>query len=96
MAEDKDEQIGWVSLQKDVKDPVQQDREEVGDLILQNQTLDALISGLTADIQTFKEDKTGKWTPQDIVRFTIQLNVMRDKKVRNLSAINKIVKKQKR
>jgi hypothetical protein len=72
-----------------------QDREEVEDLILQNQTLDALIKGLTADIEIFKEDKTGRWSPQDIVRFTMQLNVMRDKKVRNLAAINTIVAKHK-
>lgn len=70
------------------------DREEVEDLILQNKTLDALIKGLTGDIEIFKKDKEHGWTPADIVRFTMQLNIMRDKKVRNLAAINVIIKKQ--
>ena len=70
------------------------EREEVEDLILQNQTLNALIKGLTEDIEIFKENKEGTWKPADIVRFTMQLNVMRDKKTRNLAAINTIIKKQ--
>jgi hypothetical protein len=69
------------------------EREEIEDLILQNKTMDALIKGLTADIEIFKNDKEGRWTPADIVRFTIQLNVMRDKKNRNLAAINGIIKR---
>jgi hypothetical protein len=68
-------------------------REEIENLILQNKTMDALIKGLTADIEIFKNNKEGKWTPADIVRFTIQLNVMRDKKSRNLAAINEIIKR---
>ncbi len=70
----------------------EQEREAIEDLILQNATLDALIKGLTTDIETFKEDKTGKWAPTDIVRFSMQLNIMKDKKARNLKAINEIVK----
>lgn len=66
-------------------------RETVDDLILQNKTLDALIKGLEGDIEIFKKDNEGKWTPTDIVRFTMQLNVMRDKKKRNLAAINEII-----
>lgn len=69
-------------------------RAAVEDLILQNRTLDALIKGLTADIEIFKKDSEGKWTPADTVRFTMQLNIMRDKKMRNLASINEIVKKQ--
>lgn len=69
------------------------EREEIEDLILQNKTLDALIKGLTEDIDTFKENKEGRWTPADIVRFTIQLNAMKDKRVRNLASINAVIKK---
>jgi hypothetical protein len=69
------------------------EREEVEDLILQNKTLEALIKGLTGDIEIFKNDKDGQWTPADIVRFTMQLNIMKDKKSRNLHAINEIVKR---
>lgn len=68
-------------------------RELVEDLILQNKTMEALIKGLTGDIEIFKNDDEGKWTPTDIVRFTMQLNIMRDKKARNLHAINEIIKK---
>lgn len=67
-------------------------RELVEDLILQNKTLDALIKGLSADIETFKQDTEERWTPADIVRFTMQLNIMKDKKTRNLASINKIIK----
>jgi hypothetical protein len=70
-------------------------RDLIEDLILQNKTLDALIKGLEGDIEIFKNDKEGKWTPADIVRFTVQLNVMRDKKTRNLQAINEIIKRNK-
>ena len=69
-----------------------QGRELVDDLILQNKTLDALIKGLMADIDIFKKDNEGRWTPADIVRFTMQLNIMKDKKKRNLSAITTLIK----
>lgn len=68
------------------------ERELIEDLILQNKTLDALIKGLTEDIETFKQDTKGQWTPTDIVRFTMQLNIMKDKKARNLASINNIIK----
>jgi hypothetical protein len=71
------------------------ERELVEDLILQNKTLDALLKGLSGDIETFKKDTEKKWSPADIVRFTMQLNIMRDKKRRNLVAINNIIKKNK-
>ena len=64
----------------------------IDDLVLQNKTLDALIQGLVTDIEIFKQDNEGKWKPADIVRFTMQLNIMKDKKKRNLSAINDIIK----
>ncbi len=72
------------------------ERELVEDLVLQNRTLDALIKGLTEDIETFKKDIGGQWTPADIVRFTMQLNVMKSKKNRNLGAINDIIKKKRK
>ena len=72
-----------------------QEREVIDDLILQNRTLDALIKGLLGDIETFKTVPGEHSSASDIVRFTMQLNIMRDKKVRNLSAINKIIKENK-
>ena len=72
-----------------------QERELVEDLILQNRTLDALIKGLTEDIETFKTTPSEHSSAPDIVRFTMQLNIMRDKKARNLSSINEIIKKNK-
>ena len=70
------------------------ERELVEDLILQNKTLEALIKGLTDDIEIFKKDTEGRWTPVDMVRFTMQLNIMKSKKARNLSAINEIIKRR--
>jgi len=70
-----------------------EERELIEDLIFENETLDALIKGLSDDIVTFKNDKEGKWVPTDIVRFTMQLNIMKDKKTRNLASINDIIKK---
>lgn len=70
-------------------------RELIDDLILQNKTMDALITGLASDIETFKKANGGNGSAPDIVRFTMQLNIMKDKKARNLAAINKIIKEQK-
>jgi hypothetical protein len=72
------------------------ERELIDDLILQNKTLDALIKGLANDIEIFKSDEEKKWTPADIVRFTMQLNIMKDKKARNLTAINNIIKEHRK
>lgn len=71
------------------------DREYIEDLILQNKTLDALLKGLSEDIETFKRENSEHSTKADIVRFTMQLNIMRDKKARNLVAINKIIEEHK-
>ena len=71
------------------------DRELIDDLILQNKTMDALIKGLTGDIEIFKKANGGNGSAPDIVRFTMQLNIMRDKKSRNLAAINAIIKERK-
>lgn len=90
MSVDESKQKEWVSIQNDANEV---DRELVDDLILQNKTLDALIKGLSGDIEIFKNDTHSKWTPADIVRFTMQLNIMHDKKKRNLAAINEIIKK---
>jgi hypothetical protein len=69
----------------------QEKREE---LVLQNQTLEALIKGLEGDIEIFKDDNNGTWTPSDIVRFTMQLNIMKDKIERNSKAINDLLTEQ--
>lgn len=71
------------------------DKELVDDLILQNQTINALIKGLEEDLETFKKAKEGEWTPQDTMRFTMQLNILHDKKKRNLNAINDIIRENK-
>jgi hypothetical protein len=68
--------------------------EKREELVLQNQTLEALIKGLEGDIEIFKNDNEGKWTPADIVRFTMQLNVMKDKIERNSKAINDLITEQ--
>lgn len=68
------------------------ERELIDDLILQNKTLDALIKGLLDDIETFKKESAKNNTAPDVVRFTMQLNIMKDKKARNLAAINTIIK----
>ncbi len=91
MSEDTNSQKNWISHQAEQKEV---DHELVEDLILQNKTLDALIKGLSGDIELFKKDQTGKWKPADIVRFTMQLNIMHDKKKRNLAAINEIIRKK--
>lgn len=70
----------------------QKHQELIDDLVLQNKTLDALIKGLTGDIEIFKKNEEGVWKPADIVRFTMQLNVMKDKQKRNLEAIAKLLK----
>jgi hypothetical protein len=68
------------------------EREVIDDLVLQNETMDALIKGLSGDIEFFKKEPGIYGGAPNIVRFTMQLNIMRDKKARNLSAINRIVK----
>lgn len=68
------------------------EKEVVDDLVLQNQTMDALIKGLSADIEFFKKEPGIYGGAPNIVRFTMQLNIMRDKKSRNLAAINHIIK----
>lgn len=71
-------------------------QEAIDDLILQNQTLDALIKGLTGDIEIFKKNEEGTWKPADIVRFTMQLNIMKDKKKRNLETLEELAQKNTR
>ena len=71
-----------------------EDHDLLDDLILQSQTLDALIKGLTGDIEIFKKNEEGTWKPADIVRFTMQLNIMKSKKQRILEEINKMTGKK--
>lgn len=68
------------------------DREAVEELLLENKTINALIKGLEDDLETFKREKEA-WTPSDTVRFTMQLNILNEKKKRNLASINELVKK---
>lgn len=70
-----------------------EDQDQLEDLILQSKTLDALIKGLTGDIEIFKKNEEGTWKPADIVRFTVQLNVMKSKKQRVLEEIERRTKK---
>ena len=72
--------------------PTKEERELVEDLILQNQTLDALIKGLSLDIEILQEKGREGADSADVARFTMQLNIMKDKKNRNLSSINEIIK----
>lgn len=66
--------------------------QTVEDLVFENKTINALIKGLLEDIEIFKKANGGKGSAPDIVRFTMQLNILKDKEKRNLSAINDIVK----
>ena len=91
MGDNEHNQKEWVSH----KSQNETGEELIEDLLLQNRTLEALIKGLTADIEIFKKDTEHKWTPADMVRFTMQLNIMKSKKERNLAAINEIIKKRK-
>ena len=68
-------------------------RELVEELIFENETINALMKGLSDDIETFKNKKGEEGSAADIVRFTMQLNILKDKKARNLDAINQLVKK---
>lgn len=68
----------------------------IEDLVFENKTIHALIKGLEEDIETFKGANDGKGSPQDIVRFTMQLNILKAKEKRNLEAINELIKKQHR
>lgn len=65
--------------------------ETVEDLIFENKNINALIKGVEDDIETLKKENVDGSKAQDIVRFTIELNILRDKKNRNLAAINKMV-----
>jgi anti-sigma-K factor RskA len=69
-----------------------QSNDTVEDLLEENKTINALIKGLEDDLETFKREKES-WTPADTVRFTMQLNILNEKKKRNLTAINELVKK---
>jgi hypothetical protein len=70
--------------------------EKVEDLVFENKNINALIKGVEEDLEILKKEdieKGGK--SADIVRFTIELNILQDKKRRNLEAINDIIKNNK-
>ena len=66
----------------------------IEDLVFENKTINALIKGLEEDIETFKKENEGKGNASDIVRFTMQLNILKSKEKRNLEAINELIKQQ--
>lgn len=65
--------------------------ETVEDLVFENKNINALIKGVEEDIETLKGENADGSKASDIVRFTIELNILRDKRERNLAAINKII-----
>lgn len=66
----------------------------IEDLVFENKTIHALMKGLEKDIDIFKEANEGKGSAPDIVRLTMQLNVLKGKEKRNLASINEIIKKR--
>ena len=68
-------------------------KQLVEELIFENKTINALIKGLEGDIEIFKKANGEGGSAPDIMRFTMQLNILKDKERRNLSAINELVKK---
>ncbi len=71
-------------------------QEKVEDLVFENKNINALIKGVEADLETLKkENEVTGGRSADIVRFTIELNILQDKKRRNLKAINTIIESKK-
>lgn len=71
----------------------EKDREYIDELIFENKNINALIKGVEADLQILKKENEAGDRAADIVRFTIELNILQDKKRRNLASINQIIKK---
>lgn len=70
-------------------------QEKVEDLIFENKNINALIKGVEADLDTLQKENINKSRAGDIVRFTIELNILKDKRERNLKAINRIIESRK-
>ncbi len=70
-------------------------KEKVEELIFENKNINALIKGVEADLALLQKENVNKERAGDIVRFTIELNILNDKKARNLRAINKIIESKK-
>ncbi len=70
-------------------------KEKVEELIFENKNINALIKGVETDLEILQKENINKSRAADIVRFTIELNILKDKKDRNLKAINKIVEAKK-
>ena len=68
--------------------------QKIEDLIFENKNINALIKGVEADLETLQKENINKSRAGDIVRFTIELNILHDKKKRNLEAINRIIAKK--
>ncbi len=74
----------------------QSEQEETAEeLIFENKNINALIKGVEGDIETLKGENADGSKASDIVRFTIELNILRDKRERNLKAINRIIESRK-
>lgn len=65
--------------------------EIVEELVFENKNINALIKGVEDDIETLKNENTAGTKAADIVRFNIELNILRDKRERNLRAINRMI-----
>jgi hypothetical protein len=70
-------------------------KEKVEELIFENKNINALIKGVEVDLALLQKENVNKERAGDIVRFTIELNILKDKKARNLRAINKIIESKK-
>lgn len=66
-------------------------KENIEDLVFENKNINALIKGVEEDIETLKGENADGSKASDIVRFTIELNILRDKRARNLATINRII-----
>jgi hypothetical protein len=69
--------------------------EKVEELVFENKNINALIKGVEADLILLQQENINKGRAGDIVRFTIELNILKDKKDRNLKAINRIIESKK-
>ena len=78
------------------KEVTEEDRTYIDELIFENKNINALIKGVEEDLELLKkEDEEVGGKSGDIVRFTIELNILHDKKRRNVESINSLIQKNK-
>ena len=68
--------------------------EDIQQLLLDNKTIEALTEGVERDIAILQKESTPE-SKSKVVQLTVQLNVLKDKKSRNLAKINALVEKNK-